>query len=310
MPAALPKLKLSELSPSEEEVRAARDNLKKLTDKEILSRKASLRAYIKQNPDNIGKGDMGALLEKFSIMQARAKDSQKKVKSVDVDSTATRQHRELHWWAQEEMEKNLGEKKATRWRESGLLPSRPDRVTGDAEDPFKEYGVPKDWEQITEEALKALRIEFESVAEADDLLAIQGFRSKSAVASSSIDPVEKTELEVMNEAIDTLKANVTQVIARMQAMVLSTKVIKTKAESEKNEYHAALIADCVKLISQGEKVVKILERMALEEPNMSEMPKVLKLIQDTSKKEEIVTQWATTYGFNDSAAKRRKKIKK
>ena len=177
-----------------------------------------------------------------------------------------------------------------------------------------EYGVPEDWESITEEELKALRATCSSALEAEDLGALSEFKGEGSAASGSAgQAAEKTELQKLNETIDTLKNNLPQEIAKYQAMVLKVKLIKTKAEGPDAKYHAALIADCAKLVSQGTRLTKILERMALEEPNEGELPKVIGMISDTDKKLAIVDHWADKHGFLESdgaGAKKRKRTNK
>ena len=144
MPPRLPKMMLSQMAPSDEEVKNAQRSLNNFTQKELDSRKASLRAYLKQNPEN---ANLPNALQAFLVLQSRVKDSQKKAISTEGVSTTTAKLREVRWMAQEEMDKTIGELKAAKWRESNLLPSRPDRITGATEDPFREYGIPTDWEK-------------------------------------------------------------------------------------------------------------------------------------------------------------------
>eukprot|EP00959_Pyramimonas_sp_CCMP1952_P444902 9315974-Pyramimonas_sp.AAC.1 len=134
---------------------------------ETLSKKASMRQYLKANPDNVTKGDVTSSLENFLILQARSQANYKKCQTERVESTTSRRHRELHWWAGEEMDKNIGPIKAKSRRESGPLPSRPDSVTGKNEDPCKECGIPMDWEQITWADMKKLLTEYEVDADKD-----------------------------------------------------------------------------------------------------------------------------------------------
>ena len=49
------------------------------------------------------------------------------------------------WWAEEEMDKEIGAKKGKMWRESKKLNTRPDPVNKSTEDPYVEYCVPKSW---------------------------------------------------------------------------------------------------------------------------------------------------------------------
>eukprot|EP00959_Pyramimonas_sp_CCMP1952_P233822 4886198-Pyramimonas_sp.AAC.1 len=67
----------------------------KLKEKETLSKKASLRAHLRQNPDSISKGNMSEMLEKFMVIQSRAKDQQKKAMTTRSDESRKSVFREL-----------------------------------------------------------------------------------------------------------------------------------------------------------------------------------------------------------------------
>ena len=261
---------------------------------------------------------MASMLEKFIIIQSRAKDQVKKGSTIKTDETKRSKFRELRWWSQEQMQKEIGTQKANSWIESKLLPSRPDRVTGKNEDPFKEYGVPVDWERLTDTELRAIKAEYELLdADGDTFEALDSFRNGADASTGSGGPEEKSELEKMAEKIESLKANLPAEISQLQSLVLAAKLINTKADATGSKYHEALIADCAKLISQGEKLAKILERMVLEPTVDTQMPKVISQLEDTKKRNETVTTWATTYGLmpenangsGTGGAKRRRKGK-
>ena len=77
MPPSLPKGKLSGMTPSAEELAAARKSYQALNERELNSKRASLRAYLKNNGETLAKEDTVAMVEKFMVIQARAKESQK-----------------------------------------------------------------------------------------------------------------------------------------------------------------------------------------------------------------------------------------
>ena len=63
------------------------------------------------------------------------------------------------------MDAELGHHKAAHWRNSQLLPSRGDRVTGSKDRYHLEYGCPEDWEQYSEEELRELKTRVEAELE-------------------------------------------------------------------------------------------------------------------------------------------------
>eukprot|EP00959_Pyramimonas_sp_CCMP1952_P438940 9189441-Pyramimonas_sp.AAC.1 len=126
--------------------------------------------------------------------------------------------------------------------------------------------------------MKKLLTEYEVDTDKDTVDALNEFRAGSGSSNDFVP--EKSETEVMAEEIETVKANLPAEISKLQAMVLNAKLVKTKADASGSKYHEALIADCAKLISQEDKLVKLLERMALEPTNDKEMPKLISQLED------------------------------
>ena len=93
MPTSLPKMKLSERKPTSEELNRARQSFKTLAENEVASRKASLRHYLRTNPDKIEKGDDVTMIERFMIMQSRAKDAQKQFQTEKTTSQSSKKTR-------------------------------------------------------------------------------------------------------------------------------------------------------------------------------------------------------------------------
>ena len=132
------------------------------------------------------------------------------------------------------------------------------------------------------------------------MLALHNFAETGNVEAGEVEgdgAPGKSALKKQEEDIAALTSNCKQEVAKYQSMVLSTKVIKSKASAGDSKYYEALVADCCKLISQGDKLVKILERLLTTEPDAKEMPKVMRLIADTKAKEELVMSYAKMYGF-------------
>eukprot|EP00959_Pyramimonas_sp_CCMP1952_P144452 3023848-Pyramimonas_sp.AAC.1 len=67
---------------------------------------------------------------------------------------------DVHWWSAHKMDQELGSAKGKHWRESNLLASRPDSLTGSTDEQFVEWAVPLNWERLPETDLKAMKLEF------------------------------------------------------------------------------------------------------------------------------------------------------
>ena len=74
MPSALPSAKLSSVVPTNEEVERAKEIMKSLGEKEMASRMASMRHFVRLNPD-AAKLKHQERLERFIVHQFRSKDA-------------------------------------------------------------------------------------------------------------------------------------------------------------------------------------------------------------------------------------------
>ena len=91
------------------------------------------------------RGERRKFLAAFVIHQLRCKKTEKKSVVSEGKSSTSEKFKELHWWAMEEMDKQMGEKKGLAWRQSGKLPKRPCPVTNSEEEHLVVYGIPKNW---------------------------------------------------------------------------------------------------------------------------------------------------------------------
>ena len=177
MPAALQAAKISKIQPTPEELAEARRNIAALPPNKLQSQKVSMRNFLAKNPDMAAEQATGTektrMLELFHIHVCRCKADYKKFSSVHSITSQKKLHQQLHWWSEEKMDIELGSKKAAHWRESKLLPSRPDRVTKSMDRWMVEYGCPEDWEQYTEEELRELKTKVEAELEQEEIDALK-----------------------------------------------------------------------------------------------------------------------------------------
>ena len=129
---------------------------------------------------------------------------------------------------------NSGANKSKHWIDSGLLPSRPDRVTGSTGRYIIELGVPADMEQWTESDLRMVkqRVEFEISDEDlnawDELATMNGFKTLlSTTVKDAVVAVEngtgaaassngKSASELLAEKMVALKANLSATLMKFQ----------------------------------------------------------------------------------------------
>ena len=174
MPKALGKADLKNLEPTEEEVNAAKTILNNASEKQLKSRMGCFSAWCKQHCDDgevsNSRGEQRKKwLEAFLIHQARAKHTTQKVTHDRVIREGQGIFEDLFWWAEEEMDTNMGARKAKSWRDSGKMIVRPCPLTGSMEEHLKVYGVPRHWERVSHEDFQAMKAAVEADASEQDI---------------------------------------------------------------------------------------------------------------------------------------------
>ena len=110
MPKGLPKVKVSSIQPTPEELETARVQLAALTDNQIVSKKASLRQFLNKSPDKaiLDKSRSDEFMEKFHVHVMRSKTTEKKWMSERSVFVHRQQVKTLTWMSEEEMEHKYG----------------------------------------------------------------------------------------------------------------------------------------------------------------------------------------------------------
>ena len=157
MTPALPKIVLSTWSAPSQRVAAALKELQEMTPAQKKCKQAGLISYLRGCPDNALKfatgEDKDIGLAKFHLHQLMTSESKKHISTEKNQTVKNSVIKTLRWMSQFQLYKEFGTDKGIHWEESGLLPLRGDRVTGSMLDKFKEYGIPDDYEQYTEDSL-------------------------------------------------------------------------------------------------------------------------------------------------------------
>ena len=127
---------------------------------------------------------------------------------------------------------------------------------------------------------------------------------------------EPTAGAVMAEKIEALKAQKDQALSRMRSINLEVRQMaaraKTKQEQTGKEAHTFFIGECATIEKITNKAVKALERMCIEGEvaAMSELPKLVKLVESADEKFVEAIDWGCKFKFTDASEKSGKKRKK
>lgn len=243
MPPALPKTDLRNLAPNDDEVKAARQVLAQASEKDMKSKMGCFTAWLKQNPDQEIQNSKGSArkewLEKFLVVQNRAKQGYKTLETRKVVQNKDQKFYDLHWWAMETMDKQMGPQKAKSWRESGKLLTRPCPLTGSEEAHLLVYGVPVEWERLSQEDIDHLQFKNYVVGtdQGADMIE-QLTHATQSKAGSERDAQQHIKLEPLSEAEakkqvqEQFLSAVNDKVTRMQA----SETIEKYTDREKDRY--------------------------------------------------------------------------
>ena len=217
-----------------------------------------------------------------------------------------------------------GKIKGAHWMNSGLLPTRPDRVTGSRERFHIEMGVPVDFETYNESDWRRLRqtvemeVALEDMNSWDSICELRGFKNllspstalvstsgPSNTASAAEVVAEKSASQIMAEKIEVLKITIEEQMNKFSTMVVTLKIIRTKVEANKEADMMASFAKSVSsLIVKADKVSSLLSKLLSKEANSSELPTLIELLEDTDSRYENTLEWADKFEVSPVKAKK------
>ena len=182
MPAHITAADLKQMAANPEELAAAKLAIEKASPAEKRSKMGSMVSWLKANPQPEVSASRGAdrekWLMKFMVHQSRCRLAKKEITSSREIGRASQKFHDVHKWAWEEMDLNMGAAKGNAWRQCGLLPTEACPLTKSTCEDLKVYVVPVAWQRMTDTDLKnfvfscrsdASEKEFEQLqADADD----------------------------------------------------------------------------------------------------------------------------------------------
>ena len=208
------------------------------------------------------------------------------------------------------MDKELGAAKAEHWRVANACPWRPDSLTGSKDPDHIEWGVPMEWERLTEKDLKQLIMKNKGEADEDDFKLTFGYKvaesSEVIKEEPALSPDEQREVEMKKE-VATLMSNLPSVIRRFQDTEMDVKMMHAKSLLQKKKYATNFQDDLNKLQCQITKFIKLLQKIMVDtSASQAEMPNVIKTMKGLETEYTETYQWAVTFSCAQSLPKRRR----
>ena len=346
-----PPCGLASIIPTEEEKAKAVAKRALLDEKGKKSLKASVRNFWKANID-ANTGSISEvpddLIDEWLTHLARSENAEKHVQNNREFNSKSSKMNELRWCGKEILLRDFGAIRGQYWLDTGLLPTRGDRITKKHGEFITEHGVPDDWELLTEEDFRQLRaqVEFELSKEngAEELetfmqagRVLQTSSSSGAynpdgrlpggcASAEAIIKVEgPTAGEVMADKVESLKATKDPCLQMMRTINLEVRTMWAKAQKMQKETgkdnQVTFIQECAVLEKKSIRAIRVLERWAVdgEEPIESQLAKLALLTEesdtlfeeacDRGKKFKFAEMGAGV-GASASGGKRRKKGEK
>ena len=279
----------------------------------MKSRMASMVHFLPDNPDAAALSSRGEqrreYLMNFLTHQLRLKDQAKVMEVAQSTSIEQKKIVDLHWWSKEKMDIELGPKKAEHWRQSGLLPTKADSVTGSSEDEFKEWGVPHNWERLTEADMKNLKIESSGQVDQKDMELLRSAETFAETKNEEPEiKKEKTELSKLEERITKLTENSATFLRRYQDMTLDAKMLLTLSQNQKNiKYATGFLSDLEKHVANLGKATKTLEKVAVGNIEHADASKLMTDLDKLDASHVEINTWADRFGFKLKPQKRKGK---
>jgi hypothetical protein len=334
MPKGLPSAKLSQLVPSEHELQEARQHLKGLSRAQMNSKKTSMRMFLSKNDDKdaASASSSSDIIERFHVHVMRTKLTEKKWCSDKTLIKERRLIKTLSWYGEEQLVSKFGKMLTAHWLESGLLPDRPNRITGSTLRFFIEFAVPDDYETLTEGEFQALRQQVKMELAEEDIetweemvkaRSIQGiliggggpsiFQAPAETSSTGAilaNPTEKTPTQIMAGKIEKLKANANSEVARLNQMVLDLKVMKTKADASEDADMMSTFSKALQgCVTRAQRLVQLVSKLITEPAVDEKMPQLVQLVESVDEKFVYFSNWARKFGCHADpvAAKQKRK---
>jgi len=168
------------------------------------------------------------------------------------------------------MDMEMGASKAKHWRESGLLPEpKPDSLTGSTHEDHVEWQVPEQWQDMTIEAVRQLRLSVKQEADEDAVEnmrnIIDGVGNQSQGTTTVVIKAEYLTLEEeLKQRATELIDNPTVTIRRLQDYELQCQVFSTKAANGK--WAGVFVDECSRHIKSLQRLIKQLQKAVVEKP--------------------------------------------
>ena len=163
----------------------------------------------------------------------KSKAGQKKAVVSKGHTEKKHKVKEIHWWAAEKMDLEMGPRKGESWRKSGLMKSAECPLTGSSEEHLLVYRIPYEWEKMDMQDITSFNIECDSEAAAKDVDMLDEIMMNDDDDEKKPTPVEikkepKTDAEKNMEEVASFVVNIKMKVMEVASMELEAREILAK----------------------------------------------------------------------------------
>jgi hypothetical protein len=201
-----------------------------------------------------------------------------------------------------------------------LLPNRPDRISKKHGEFITEHGVPDDWERLTEEDFKQLRVQVQFELSDDDKekemesliqmgqFVIGGGSSGSSdprgrAGAAAVKVEEPSAGEIVADKVEALKSTKDQTLQRMRTINIEVRRMWAQAQALQKETgkdsQTIFISECSALEKKSIRAIKVLERWAVDGETAIEtqLVKLVHLTEECDKLFDEALDWGKKFKF-------------
>ena len=152
----------------------------------------------------------------------------------------------------------------------------------------------------------------------DHICELRGFKnlllpSAALTSASSSDGLvadlirPKSEADILAEKTETLKANLEVHLTNFHQMSIKLKIIRTKCEaSPELDMMSSFVKSVSALIVKVDRVQATLNKLLTQEANMSEIPQLISMLEETEGRYTNTLEWADKFNVMPGEKKRRR----
>ena len=302
---------LAAVAPSEDELKEAREALKKLDGAELKRQKANMAYWLKSRGQEKSAGVRGEdrlrWLEEYFVLKAREKNASRTTSTSHNYAITTKKATKKQWWNKFQLESKLGVERTATLINSGKMQTQACPITGvdDEHNRLYKYSFEEEEEAEKDSLSTALTTNADvKESELDDAIGVMQSARDCMQGTFSVANI-KTEPEAQQTEEQKNSAMAAKFTADAKAHVntLQDKILEMDSlleQAKDNRHCVTLVDDMTKLkplFHKALKGVRLIVVNAEKKPDITALAKLQEDVQQCTRDYEDVRKWALKMGL-------------